>query len=302
MIVKIMKSLIPFVWTFCCCFCCGRSISFCSQNVSRSIHCITFCCWIFPLSAFTVYFFSVPCQGKMLLPLPNLYFICPFLLSSHYNVDSFCTTTAFLSSSCRIEFFLTLRYRLFLLLIFLTPLLLMLFIYIRIFIAIKKNDSRRQTLSLGQATCSTKNTQTSLIQMRWYKRVARMSLETGSIATEVTNESLMNEAETECSRSNRGSPESTRVIKRSHTHSKALYTTLLILGTYLFCWMPAVVFLALTCVDGCPFPITGIPTLSRVLISFPCNSLVVLKAIVDPFIYTLRMKEVKDAIKRARGL
>lgn len=184
----------------------------------------------------------------------------------------------------------------------------MLFIYIRIFVVIKKNDSRRQTLSLGHATMDTKNTQTSLIQMRWYKRVARMSLETGSIATEVTNESLVNGAETECgestdySRSNRCSPESTRVIKRSRTHSKALCTTLLILGTYLFCWMPAVVFLALTCVDGCPFPITGIPTLSRVLISFPCNSLVVLKAIVDPFIYTLRMKEVKDAIKRARGL
>ena len=41
-----------------------RSISFCSQNVSCSIHCITLCCWIFPLSAFTVYFFSIPCQGE----------------------------------------------------------------------------------------------------------------------------------------------------------------------------------------------------------------------------------------------
>lgn len=186
----------------------------------------------------------------------------------------------------------------------------MLFLYIRIFIAIKKNDFRRQTMRMGQHSCRSRNTQTSLIQMRWYKKVARLSLESPSIMTEVTNESLLTRPEVECAESTdggsvcqsaRGSPESLKVMKRIRTHSKALCTTLLILGTYLFCWMPAVVFLALTCVDGCPFPITQIPTVSRVLISFSCNSLVVLKAIVDPFIYTLRMKDVKDAIKRARG-
>lgn len=85
-------------------------------------------------------------------------------------------------------------------------------------------------------------------------------------------------------------------------HSKALFTTLIILGTYLFCWMPAVVFLALTCVDGCPFPLLSLSSMTRVLISFVCNSLVVLKAIVDPFIYTLRMKEVKMAIRKVRGI
>jgi hypothetical protein len=91
------------------------------------------------------------------------------------------------------------------------------------------------------------------------------------------------------------------VIRRSNSHSKALFTTLIILGTYLFCWMPAVVFLALTCQDGCPFPVLSISPMVKVMISVVCNSLVILKAVVDPFIYTLRMKEVKMAIRRMRG-
>ena len=221
--------------------------------------------------------------------------------------------TAFLSPSCAIDFFLKKKYRLFLLLIFLTPLIFMLIIYVRIFFAIKKNDYQRQKLCASQRTTTTnreKNLQASLIRKRWYKKVARLSLETTSIATEITNESLtIRGHEVEYAESTdgsfnvstRGSPECMNRRKRLHTHSKALCTTLLILGTYLFCWMPAVVFLALTCDDDCPFPLKSIPTLTIVLISVLCNSLVVLKAIVDPFIYTLRMKEVKDAIKRARG-
>ena len=92
------------------------------------------------------------------------------------------------------------------------------------------------------------------------------------------------------------------VVRRSQSHSKALFTTLIILGTYLFCWMPAVVFLAVTCEDGCPYPILSVSPLVRILVSVVCNALVVLKAIVDPFIYTLRMKDVKNAIRRMRGM
>lgn len=81
-------------------------------------------------------------------------------------------------------------------------------------------------------------------------------------------------------------------------HAKALVTTLLILGTYLLCWMPAVLFFALTCVDYCPLPLTSMNFRSRVIFSFIANSLVLLKAIVDPFIYTYRMKEMKTALNR----
>lgn len=83
-----------------------------------------------------------------------------------------------------------------------------------------------------------------------------------------------------------------------HGHRKALITTLIILGTYLICWMPAVLFLAITCIDGCPFPLYEIPKKTAVVISFISNSLVVMKAIVDPFIYSFRMKEVRIAIRR----
>ena len=83
-----------------------------------------------------------------------------------------------------------------------------------------------------------------------------------------------------------------------HSNTKALTTTLLILGTYLICWMPAVVFFALTCVDICPLPIIQMDMKSRIVSSFITNGLVILKAIVDPFIYTYRMKEMKIAINR----
>ena len=81
-------------------------------------------------------------------------------------------------------------------------------------------------------------------------------------------------------------------------HAKALFTTLLILGTYLICWMPAVLYFAFTCVDHCPFPITQINLKWRIIFSFIANGLVILKALVDPFIYTYRMKEMKSALNR----
>lgn len=81
-------------------------------------------------------------------------------------------------------------------------------------------------------------------------------------------------------------------------HTKALVTTLLILGTYLLCYMPAVIFFAVTCVDHCPFPITQMDWRLRISIAFVTNGLVVLKAIVDPMIYSYRMREMKSALSR----
>lgn len=83
------------------------------------------------------------------------------------------------------------------------------------------------------------------------------------------------------------------------SHTKALYTTLIILGTYLVCWMPALCFLVLTCVDGCPFPLFTLSIRKRVILSFINNSLVIIKSMVDPFIYIYRMKEVKSALRRS---
>ena len=85
----------------------------------------------------------------------------------------------------------------------------------------------------------------------------------------------------------------------SSGHTKALYTTLIILGTYLICWMPALFFQVLTCVDGCPYPLFTLSIRKRVILSFINNSLVIIKSMVDPFIYIYRMKEVKLALRRS---
>ncbi|KAH7646728.1 hypothetical protein HUG17_2266 [Dermatophagoides farinae] len=84
----------------------------------------------------------------------------------------------------------------------------------------------------------------------------------------------------------------------NNTNAKALITTLSILGTYILCWMPAVLFFALTCIDQCYYPINTISYRCRVVFSFITNGLVILKAIIDPFIYTYRMKEMKNALNR----
>lgn len=77
---------------------------------------------------------------------------------------------------------------------------------------------------------------------------------------------------------------------------KAVITTLLILGTYLICWMPAVMFFALTC-DDCPVPLIQIPVTVRVTISIFNNSMIVVKSFIDPIIYVVRMPEIKEALK-----
>lgn len=113
-------------------------------------------------------------------------------------------------------------------------------------------------------------------------------------------------------------------------HTKALFTTLTILGTYLVCIMPALsayfflnfslvlpdqtdhdlnlkpltsplsfsVFLVLTCVDDCVYPLFSISIRKRVVISMITNSLVIIKSITDPFIYIYRIQEVKLAVRQ----
>ena len=88
-------------------------------------------------------------------------------------------------------------------------------------------------------------------------------------------------------------------IKVEHLKSyrKTTVTSLIIVGTYLICWMPNILWIVFSCVDGCPFPIIEQSMTTRASVGFLTNSLVVIKAIVDPFIYSYRMKEIKLAIK-----
>lgn len=142
------------------------------------------------------------------------------------------------------------HFRALILLLFATPLLLMLVIYVRIFLAIKRHNQARQTM------------------------------------VSITTKSRLR------------SSTSTVISTSSRGPSKAIKTTLAILGTYLLCWMPAVLFLAVTCVDGCPFNLYAIPPVTKITVNFVINLLVCLKAIVDPFIYSIRIHEVRAAMAR----
>ena len=82
---------------------------------------------------------------------------------------------------------------------------------------------------------------------------------------------------------------------------KAVVTTLLILGTYVFGWMPAVLNFILFCVDcsAGPMPLGRRPHLA---LNILVNTLIILKCLVNPIIYALRMTEIRIALRRLRGL
>ncbi|CAN7942853.1 unnamed protein product [Ixodes pacificus] len=78
---------------------------------------------------------------------------------------------------------------------------------------------------------------------------------------------------------------------------KAAYTTLWILGTYLLGWMPAVVFIVLTCTE-CAYPIFSLPMKTRMTLGILTNALIICKSLANPFIYAARIVEVKEALHR----
>ncbi|CAL1293408.1 unnamed protein product [Larinioides sclopetarius] len=83
--------------------------------------------------------------------------------------------------------------------------------------------------------------------------------------------------------------------RQLHKNVKATITTLLILGTYILGWMPAVLYFVLTCLD-CPMPFSEIPLRIRILTGIFVNSMIVVKSLVDPIIYVVRMPEIKNAM------
>lgn len=82
------------------------------------------------------------------------------------------------------------------------------------------------------------------------------------------------------------------------TNTKALVTTLLILGTYFISYIPAIVFQVLTCVDYCPYPLYDISFSRRIVLASATTLLLIAKSIIDPFIYSYRMSEIQVAVTR----
>lgn len=80
---------------------------------------------------------------------------------------------------------------------------------------------------------------------------------------------------------------------------KAIFTTLLILGSCVVGWVPAVITYIIVCSTGCPY--SG-PELRKIqmehyvlffYINFVVNLLIILKTLANPIIYSFRMAEIK---------
>jgi len=90
-----------------------------------------------------------------------------------------------------------------------------------------------------------------------------------------------------------------RIIRRS---VRGLYTTLIIVGTFIVCWMPYCLFVciitALLYIDS--DAMVNTVSLYRLFnyLDFYLYDLILLNCVIDPFIYAVRMREVQTGYRR----
>lgn len=82
---------------------------------------------------------------------------------------------------------------------------------------------------------------------------------------------------------------------------KATVTTLLILGTYILGWIPAVIFYITVC-SNCIVDPRTVPKDNMLAFAILTNCFVLLKSFLDPLIYAARTREIRDALKRIKRL
>lgn len=80
---------------------------------------------------------------------------------------------------------------------------------------------------------------------------------------------------------------------------KAIFTTLLILGSCVVGWVPAVITYIIVCSTGCPYSGSELRKIQMehyvlfFYINFVVNLLIILKTLANPIIYSFRMAEIK---------
>uniref|UniRef100_A0AAR5PYW0 G-protein coupled receptors family 1 profile domain-containing protein n=1 Tax=Dendroctonus ponderosae TaxID=77166 RepID=A0AAR5PYW0_DENPD len=96
----------------------------------------------------------------------------------------------------------------------------------------------------------------------------------------------------------------TKERKQLEGNVRAIYTTLLIVGSCVIGWTPALLIYTMTCTVGCyisgeniitlnceyPYPILALRLIDNILI--------ILKMLANPIIYSIRMREIKDGTYR----
>uniref|UniRef100_A0A1B6D5L0 G-protein coupled receptors family 1 profile domain-containing protein n=1 Tax=Clastoptera arizonana TaxID=38151 RepID=A0A1B6D5L0_9HEMI len=88
---------------------------------------------------------------------------------------------------------------------------------------------------------------------------------------------------------------------RSKVNEKALLTTLLILGSIIVGWLPAVIFFYLSCDDGCMYKVEWKDKRAQIIVSAVIQALIICKNASNTYIYAFRMREIKTAISKMRA-
>ncbi|XP_054165189.1 5-hydroxytryptamine receptor 1A-alpha-like [Oppia nitens] len=241
-----------------------RFTIFCSTHLKRSLYLVSLMCWTIPVLIFSLYFFSIPCQ-------------------------------AFQSANCDYIFMLSFRLRTTVTVIFLAPLLVMSVLYWRIFSII---HCRRRRAAGSTTTTTTTSVTTNSIGAVINRNVLLDIGCSADVDDQIVSRKSLHIVKSRQTLAIRRSPNRSLSGHRRRYSSKTVVTTLSILGTYVICWMPGVAYLALTCLDGCPFPLLSLADDTRILIGFTVNALIIFKAIIDPFIYSFRMNEITALYRR----
>ncbi|XP_074596070.1 uncharacterized protein LOC141851250 isoform X2 [Brevipalpus obovatus] len=305
----------------------------CSHHVTRSIHFISLICWLIPLILFCIYFSSIPCQGfqspicdysffatkryryfyLVLFLLPLIFMLILYVkiffiirqnqLIRHKTVKSLnrailigvqedkkmsISTSGSTKNNLPIKSVLILRNIRHLCRGSSEP---------NLKDKSGQNDERESDISshASDGTEMTASPNTTPVNNRSSGYSSR-SIGERELAGVDSRPSVQIRFGEERIRSNNvhfGSSSSPKLM-----NTRALVTSLLILGTYLLFWVPALAFQVLTCIDGCPYPYVDIPETISIPLNFVTNFLVILKATVDPFIYTLRIREVRLTVKK----
>ncbi|XP_046391716.1 beta-3 adrenergic receptor-like [Ischnura elegans] len=175
----------------------------------------------------------------------------------------------FQSPHCEYAFIKQLGFRAVFSCLFFAPLILMAFIYLHIYCIVRRTQCSRQRSRLGR------------------------QLDEGS-------RGLVRGSGRDSGRSRsescRGRTPRARQLARNW---KAVVTTMLILGTYILGWIPAVMLFLLVC-DNCVLEFKD-PDKRVMLAAYSfANLLIILKSLSDPIIYAARMQEIKAALGRMK--
>ncbi|XP_074596952.1 uncharacterized protein LOC141852015 [Brevipalpus obovatus] len=215
-----------------------------------AIHALSLLAWSVSIAFFTMYFFSIPCQG-------------------------------FRVHNCPPNFFLYWSFRRTLLICYTAPLAFMIAAYLRILIALHFGPKVPQILMSQNGSRKESN-------LNKHKSIESKKNSPAVNDLDINKQSDINKNN---SKSNICYSDNSRHTKR------AIVTSLIIIGTYLCCLIPNLAWLSLTCMDGCPLPALKQSSTLKFTVGYVTQFLIIMKGIVDPFIYSYRLKEVRYAMK-----